>query len=765
MCFGRVDRERIQVNDAMAWSGGPASELAGGPPDAAVCADALARSRSAVAAGDSTGADAAVRRVQHGQPQTFLPFADLELGFGWPEGPTPVTGYRRCLSLATGVHETRCEVGGAQLVVRTRVSRPHGVVTVVVECGGAGVDLDLSLTTPLRATELTVTADGLDLLVQLPEEVAPEGVEPPLRYGDADQRSTRGAVSLRWRHDGTEVAGAGGPAARGVHRAELHLATETTAVGVGRTPSGPVQDALARAQARAGRALLDGADTVALAQEADHAALYDRCVLEVAGPPQAATDLPQRFLEAGASTGGAAAGDPSLLALLFNYGRYLLISSSRPGGPPANLQGIWNDLVQPPWSSDYTTNINLQMNYWLAEQTDLVECLEPLFDLLGALAVSGEETATRVYGAPGWVAHHCSDVWGYTQPVGDGTHDPAWAFWPMGGAWLLQHVRERLRFGGGDEVAAAHWPLIRSAAEFHLHVLLEGPGGEVGTSPSTSPENHFTTPDGQVAATASTSTMDVSLLRDLFLLVADVADRLDLSGDPVVQAAARARSRLPEPPVGPDGLVQEWLDAALRPDPDHRHTAHLYFVHPGDGPATPELARAAALSLEGRGDESTGWSLVWKAAMRARLRQPERVSDLFDLLFRDATVDRGPFAGGLYPNLFAAHPPFQIDANLGFVAAVAECLLQSHTGVVDLLPCLPVELASGRVTGLVARPGLLVDLEWEGGRLGHVRLRARPGAAGEHLVRWDGHELTVAVGADGWTSLTPEDFTRREVGA
>ncbi|PJJ65626.1 glycoside hydrolase family 95 protein [Compostimonas suwonensis] len=748
MVFGGVAEERIQINDTTGWSGGPATELSGRVPSAEVAQAGIARSREAVARGDWIEADEALRAVQHGYPQSFLPFTDLIVRFstaGRPRGEA--REYRRSLDLSTATHTVTSVADDVTVRMVVRLSHVRKVLLAVIDVEGPeGVDVELELVCPLLVRERRAASDGQDVLVRLPDDVAPDKLvtDEPVRYGDGEQTALDGAVSLRWTHDGH---GDGLSAAR-VRHAEIVLSTETNFVAPGAALSGDAETALTRARGRVTEAVAAGAEVVAAEQEADHGLLYARSALETGAAPDAGVPTDRRLVAAYSSP-ASVASDPGLVGLLFNFGRYLLICSSREGGLPANLQGIWNDKMQPPWSSDYTTNINLEMNYWLAEQTDLPECLPPLFEFTKALAISGTETASRVFGAPGWVAFHCSDAWGYTQSVGDGTHDPSWAFSPFTGPWLLQHVRERIRFGGDVELARSMWPVIRSAGEFHLHLLVEEPDGTLGTSPSTSPENHFTAPDGRRGATAGSSTMDVTLTRDLFRLVGEVAQLIGVAGDdPVVRAATAAARRLPDPQIGADGMIREWTDDTLRADPDHRHTAHLYFVHPGDGPTTPELAEAAQRSLEGRGDESTGWSLVWKMAMQARLGRPDRVSSLLRLLFRDATVYRGPYVGGIYPNLFTAHPPFQIDANFGFVAAIAEGLLQSHAGVVEIMKGVPEELPSGTVTGLVARPGIVVDLEWAHGELVSATLRARAHGAGTHLVRYAGRLIEVELAAD-----------------
>jgi alpha-L-fucosidase 2 len=340
--------------------------------------------------------------------------------------------------------------------------------------------------------------------------------------------------------------------------------------------------------------------------------------------------------------------------------------------------------------------------------------------------------------------------------VGHGSHSPEWAYWPMAGLWLVRHLWEHLQFGSTDSSADADtfaadtfardtaWPAIRGAAEFALDLLVSFPDGSLGTIPSTSPENTFAAPDPSSGArvqgaAARSSTMDLALTGDVFRMLDALARRLGLEDDPVASAARRALPRLPEPAPGRGGKLREWLDDPEEWELGHRHVSHLYLAFPGDTPLTPGLEAAVRASLDGRGDEATGWSLAWKILLRARLRQAGKVSDLFRLYFRDMGTPRGGQSGGLYPNLFGAHPPFQIDGNLGFVAALAECLVQSHRTTdglqeIELLPALPSQLPAGRAEGLRARLGVEVDLNWQDGRL--VRATLSAGKRVKVLVRY-----------------------------
>lgn len=749
MAYGRVEEELIHLNDATAWSGTPDSEHRHGDISAETAEAALTAARRALEAGDFTAAETAMLALQHRYSQTFLPFADLQLRTGLPGS---VSGYRRSLDLAAAMHTVRYDIDGHETTVRSYVSHPHRVLVIeFTTAHPAGVSLALELTSKLRISSRHADEHEAWLQLHMPSDVAPSHdiVETPVEWSDDESLSLQGCVGARWSHDGTST---GSMAASGVRRARVLVGTDTTFGGMGLAPQGTGADAVARVTRHLDSVGALSSERLEAAHHDDFSRLYDRASLDTGEASAEPTDV--RLISGNANPAGVLDLDPSLAGLLFNFGRYLLISSSRAGGPPANLQGIWNAELRPPWSSNYTTNINVQMNYWQAELTGLAECAEPYYDLVDVLRASGEETARRLYGAPGWVAHHNTDIWGYSQPVGLGVADPKWAFWPLAGAWMVRELWEHLLFGADDDFARERaWPAIRGVAEFSLHWLQERPDGSLGTLPSTSPENQFQTSDGP-RAVAESATLDLTLIRDVLGMVVTLAERLALRDDPVVASARAVLPRIPGVQVSPDGLVREWHGDLSPHDPQHRHVSPLYFLHPSDNEVNAELAAAASRTLDVRGDESTGWSLVWKIAMRARLRQAGKVDDLLSLVFRDMEVDRGDWVGGLYPNLLAAHPPFQIDGNLGFVSGIAEALLQSHRGEIELLPALPASLNEGSVRGLVARPGVLVSLWWRAGTLVRAELTSR--RPGSHVVRYGDHEVTIEL--DGMAVLTIADF-------
>ena len=419
--------------------------------------------------------------------------------------------------------------------------------------------------------------------------------------------------------------------------------------------------------------------------------------------------------------------DLSLVALMFNFGRYLLISSSRPGSQAANLQGIWNSEIRPPWSSNYTININTQMNYWLAETTNLSDCHKPLLELIKKLSHTGRDVAKKTYGLEGWVSHHNTDVWGHASPVGryeQNGSSVSYAFWPMSSGWLCRHLWEHYVFNQDEKFLEEAYPIIEEAVRFYLGYLQMEEGYKV-TIPSTSPENLFKDEKGNGYAAAIGSTMDLAILKELFTIYEKMCSVLKQEGV-LLEEVKETSALLPPYLVGKHGQLQEWLEDFEETDPHHRHVSHLYGLYPGDqiDPIhTPELAKACEASLERRGDAGTGWSLAWKINLWARLKKGDRA---FECIKKQLCLTEAEFVsamgGGTYPNLLCAHPPFQIDGNFGFVSGITELLVQSHNDVIELLPALPREWETGSITGIKARGGFTVSLAWKDHKVTKVTL-------------------------------------------
>jgi alpha-L-fucosidase 2 len=538
---------------------------------------------------------------------------------------------------------------------------------------------------------------------------------------DVTATSTDGAVKADT--SGLEITGASG--------VTLLVSARTSFNGFDRCPGSQGKNEKKLAQGDLTHATSRSFEELLRRHLDDYRHFFDRVSLTLGAPDSSRADLPtDRRLERYAT----GAGDPGLEALYFQYGRYLLISSSRTPGAPANLQGIWNKELRPPWSSNYTININTEMNYWPAEECNLPEMTAPLTDLIGELAVTGKRTAWDFYHARGWVAHHNTDIWALSNPVGNlGKGQPVWANWPMGGNWLCWHLWQHYLYTG-DKVFLRDtaYPLMKGAAEFCLDWLIRGPGGYWVTAPSMSPENTFLYAPGKSSGVSVASTMDMSIIRGLF------SDLIDASAVLGIDRAFRdtlisRRKNLYPFHVGKRGNLQEWYKDWVSTDIHHRHISHLYGLFPGQDISpltTPVLAAAARRALEIRGDESTGWSLAWKINCWARLLD----GDHAHLLVRDLLkiTREGDYSyhngGGCYPNLFDAHPPFQIDGNFGGTSGIAQMLVQSAGDAIYVLPALPGAWATGEVSGLKAVGGFrITELKWEKGKITRLVVRSTLG--------------------------------------
>jgi len=747
MVFGRVAQERLQLNEGTLWAGSPYDPNS---PDALAV---LPTVRHLIDQGAFKQAQDLVSQSMMARPLSEMPYGtagDVLLDF---LGGKSAGGYKRSLDITTAIAKTVFRVKGGSVEREVFVSEPDQVIVVRLAARGAAkLDFDVGYRHPravdygaaayqgsataagapvgdwdiqeqiereTRPAELTIEPDGPRALLVTGRNASSAGIPAGLKY----------AVRVCAHGDGKITPDGDALKVRAARAVTLVIAAATSFVNFARTDGDPV--AQVRAQTTA--ALRKNHSALRAAHIAAHRRLFDRFAITIGKSSARSKDTTDRRINHVEENAGA------LAALYVQYARYLMMSSSRGTGQAANLQGLWNESTTPPWGSKYTININTEMNYWPVDACNLSECYEPLVRLVEELSIAGAHTARVMYGARGWVAHHNADLWRATAPV-DG---PFWGMWPMGGAWLCNTLWDHYDYVRDRALLERIYPLLKGASLFFVDALVEDPQGRgLVTSPSLSPENAHHTDVSICAGPA----MDRQILRDLFDHTLAAQKLLNDSDADFTATVAAKRARLPADRIGAQGQLQEWLEDwdAGAPEQRHRHVSHLYGVYPSGQinlRDTPDLIRAAKVTLDTRGDLSTGWATAWRLCLWARMGDGERAYGILKGLL-------GPLR--TYPNLFDAHPPFQIDGNFGGTAGILEMIVQTWGDEIHILPALPRDWPEGVIKGLKVRGGGELSISWKNNELQAMTLKGPVNA--EYAVRYGNTRRVLRLDNKGTAS-------------